>query len=56
MPGIMPTMTAISFGFIWNCLARLGMSGSSSLCDTVTTGKCLTGLICGSPNTVHTSR
>ena len=27
---------------------RAEYSGSSSLCETVTTGKCLIGLICGS--------
>jgi len=36
--------------------ATTGIIGTSSLCDTVTTGKCLIGLSCGSIRSVTQNR
>ena len=39
-----------------SCPATMGIIGTSSLCDTVTTGKCLIGLSCGSMRSVTQNR
>ncbi len=64
MPGILPmTMVAVSHASAFSnpndCSStpvRVGIIGSSSLWAMVTTGKCLSGLICGSTNRVMMSR
>ena len=48
MPGMPTNIVDIVTSDMLSAAAVLGIIGNRSLCETVTTGKCLIGLICGS--------